>query len=326
VFSIFFGHVDGLIPFTAGPILASRIHEMRISFLSFVAIAIAVVAAQSSSAGLAAQAGARERTLFVSAVNEKGETVDGLGPDAFVIREDGRRREVLRVSRATEPLDVALMVDNSQAATDEVVFLRDGLTRFVAAMGEQHRIALIGLAERPTAIVQYTTDRKQLTTAIGRLFSIGGSGMTLLDALYETSRGLRKRDSVRAAFVPVVTDGTEFTNRYAKDVSRELRESGAALHAVTIGRFQYSDEHSVRERSFLVDDGPKTTGGQRIELLVANPLGDVMERLARELSSQYKVVYGRADSLYNTGSVEIASGRPGITMRGTPAREPGGTK
>lgn len=299
---------------------------MRISLLSFLAIAIAVGVASSSSTRLAAQAGARERTLFVSAVNEKGETVDGLGPDAFVVREDGRRREILRVSRATEPLDVALIVDNSQAAADEVVFFREGLTRFVAAMGEQHRIALIGLADRPTAIVQYTTDKKQLTTAIGRLFSIGGSGMTLLDALFETSRGLRKRDSQRAAFVPVVTDGTEFTNRYAKDVVRELRESGAALHAVTIGRFLYSDEHSVRERGFLVDDGPRSTGGQRIQLLVANPLGDVMERLARELSSQYKVVYGRADSLYNTGSVEITSARPGITMRGAAAREPGGTK
>lgn len=299
---------------------------MRISLLSFPAIAIVVAVASPSSTGLAAQAGTRERTLFVSAVNEKGETVDGLGPDAFVVREDGRRREVLRVSRATEPLDVALMVDNSQAATDEVVFMREGLTRFVAGMGDQHRIALIGLAERPTVVVQYTTDRKQLTTAIGRLFSIGGSGMTLLDGLFETSRGLRKRDSVRAAFVPVVTDGTEFTNRYAKDVIRELRESGAALHAVTIGRFFYSDEHPVRERSFLVDDGPKATGGQRVELLVANPLGDVMDRLARELSSRYKVVYGRADSLYNTGSVDIASGRPGITMRGAPAREPGGTK
>jgi VWFA-related protein len=297
---------------------------MRISLLSFVAIAVAITS--SSSTRLAAQAGAREGTLFVSAVNDKGETVEGLGPDAFVVREDGRRREVLRVSRATEPLDVALMIDNSQAAADEVVFFREGLTKFVAAMGEQHRIALIGLAERPTAVVQYTTDKKQLTTAIGGLFSIAGSGMTLLDALFETSRGLRKRDSVRAAFVPVVTDGTEFTNRYSKDVTRELRESGAALHAVTIGRFTYSDEHPVRERSFLIDDGPKATGGQRIQLLVANPLGDVMERVARELSSQYKVVYGRADSLYNTGSVEIVSARPGITMRGTAARVPGGTK
>ena len=51
-----------------------------------------------------------------------------------------------------------------------------------------------------------------------------------------------------------------------------------------------------------------------------------MERLARELSSRYKVVYGRADSLYNTGDVEIASARPGIRMRGTAARESGGTK
>ena len=51
-----------------------------------------------------------------------------------------------------------------------------------------------------------------------------------------------------------------------------LRESGAALHAVTIGRFPYSDEHAIRERSFLLDDGPKATGGQRIQLLVANPL------------------------------------------------------
>jgi von Willebrand factor type A domain len=299
---------------------------MRISLLSFLAISVAVAVASSSSTRVAAQAGARERTLFVSAVNEKGDTVEGLGPDAFVIREDGRRREVLRVSRATEALDVALIVDNSQATSDEVVFLRDGLNRFVAAMGDQHRIALIGMAERPTAIVQYTTDKKQLSTAIGRLFPIPGSGMTLLDALFETSRGLRKRDSVRAAFVPVATDGPEFTNRYAKDVIRELRESGAALHEVMIGRFPHSDDHPVRERSFLIDDGPKATGGQRIQLLVANPLGDVLERVARELSSQYKVVYGRADSLYNTGSVEIASARPGITMRGTPAREPGGTK
>jgi VWFA-related protein len=299
---------------------------MRKSLLSFLAIGVAAAVASSSSTRVAAQAGARERTLFISAVNEKGETVEGLGPDAFVIREDGRRREVLRVSRATEPLDVALIVDNSQATSDELVFLRDGLSRFVAAMGDQHRIALIGLAERPTAIVQYTTDKKQLTTAIGRLFSIPGSGMTLLDALFETSRGLRKRDSVRAAFVPVATDGPEFTNRYAKDVIRELRESGAALHEVMIGRFPHADDHPVRERSFLLDDGPKSTGGQRIQLLVANPLGDVLERVARELSSQYKVVYGRADSLYNTGSVDIASARPGITMRGTPAREPGGTK
>jgi VWFA-related protein len=284
--------------------------------------AIAVITA-TSDAGIGAQTASRERTLFVSAVDAKGEPVEGLGPDAFVVREDGRRREVLRVSRATEPMDLALLVDNSQAATDDITFIRDALSKFVAGMGREHRIALIALAERPTVLVPYTTDRTQLATAVGRLFFVSGSGMTLMDALFETSRGLRSRDSERAVFVPVLTDGVEFTNRYSKDVVRELRDAGVSMHAVGIGRFPYADEHSIRERAFVLDDGPKATGGQRITLLAPNALPAAMERLARELSNQYKVVYGRPESLYEW-NVEVTSGRPGLTVRGTPARRESG--
>ena len=47
-----------------------------------------------------AQAGARERTLFVSALDRAASRSKALGPDDFVVSEDGGRREVLRVSRA----------------------------------------------------------------------------------------------------------------------------------------------------------------------------------------------------------------------------------
>jgi len=299
---------------------------MRIPLSSALVLAAILAATFSSGSNVSAQAATREGTLFVSAVDEKGEPVDGLGPDAFVVREGGRRREVLRVSHAAEPIDLALMVDNSQAANDTISFMREALTRFVTAMGGQHRIALIGLAERPTVLVPYTTDSAQLTMAISRFFSVSGSGMTLLDAIYETSRGLRPRDSARAVFVPIITDGPEFTNRYSKDLVRELGVSGASVHAVTIGRFNYDDEHSIRERSFVLDEGPRATGGQRITLLAPNALAPTLERLARELSAQYKVVYGRPDSLYE-GAVEVTSGRPGLKVRGTPARrQTGGAK
>lgn len=292
---------------------------MHISFrISLALIAVSLTVASTTTSG-AAQADNRERTMFVSALNEKGEPVEGLGPDAFVVREDGQRREVLRVSRATETIDLALLADNSQAASQHITFLREGLSAFVTAMGGQHRIALISLAERPTIMVPYTTDSAQLMAGIGRFFPITGSGMTLLDGLYEASRGLRRKDSVRAVFVPVITDGVEFTSRYSKDVARELRESGIALHAVGIGRFSYSDEHSIREREFLLDEGPKATGGQRISLLAPNALPAIMQRLARELLSQYKVVYGRPDTRYG-GNAEVSAGRPGLTVRGTPAR------
>jgi VWFA-related protein len=298
---------------------------MRIFIWPAILVTAIVGVTFTADSRLDAQTTSRERTLFVSAVDRKGEPVEGLGPDAFIVREEGRRREVLRVSRATEPIDLALLVDNSQAVTDDITHIREALSKFVAAMGPDHRIALIGLAERPTVIVPYTTNRTQLATAIGRFFHMSGSGMTLLDALYETSRGLRSRSGERAVFVPVVTDGVEFTNRYSKDIVRELREAGAAVHAVTIGRFLYSDEHSNRERTFVLDDAPKASGGQRISLLTPQVLPATMERLARELSAQYKVVYGRPESPYEW-NVEVTSGRPDLTVRGTPARGESGAK
>jgi hypothetical protein len=45
-----------------------------------------------------------------------------------------------------------------------------------------------------------------------------------------------------------------------------------------------------------------------------------MQRLARELSSQYKVVYGRPDSLIQSDEFEITSARPGVKMRAARAR------
>ena len=46
--------------------------------------------------------------------------------------------------------------------------------------------------------------------------------------------------------VPVVTDGTEFTNYYSKDVVRQMADAGAQLHLVGIGRFLHSEEHVDR--------------------------------------------------------------------------------
>jgi hypothetical protein len=149
---------------------------------------------------------------------------------------------------------------------------------------------------------------------------MSGSGMTLLDAVAETSRGLEKRSSTRAVMIPVITDGTEFSNRYSRDVVRALEEAGASLHAVTMGTFPHAEEHGIRERSFFLDQGPRATGGQRVDLLAPSALASSMERLARELSAQYKVVYGRPDSLYGADEVEVVSARPGVTMRGIPAR------
>jgi hypothetical protein len=264
--------------------------------------------------------------MYVSAVNREGEPVTGLGPEDFIIREDGVTREVLRVSRATDPIDLAILLDNSAGATAGVTFLREGLSNFVAKMSPGNRIALVGLADRPTIIVDYTEDTKRLSEAVGRLFPLPGSGMTLLDAIYETSQGLKKREGPRAVMVAVLTDSVEFTNRYEKDVVRALVQVNAQLHMVTIGVFRHrDDEHSIRERSFLIDSGPRESGGNRISLLAPHALNSSLQLVARELSEQYKVVYGRPESLIAPERAVVSSAKADVTMRGSRARgESGG--
>jgi hypothetical protein len=305
-----------------GPSRASARLARSLSFC--ILAALTAVAARDAgrngfTASLEAQ-GNRERTLFVSAVDEKGEPVEGLGPEAFIVREDNQRREILRVSRATEPIDIAVLVDNSAAASDEVPFIRDGVSKFVAAMAPKGRIAIIALADRPTVFVEYTDDTKRLAEGVGRIFSMSTAGATLLDGIAESSRGLRSRETPRAAIVPIVTDGIEFTNRYSRDVVAELRTAGAALHVLAIGQFVHTEEHAIRERSFLLDDGPRRSGGQRISLLAPHAIASSLQRLARELSAQYKVVYGRPDSPFTPDDFEIVPARAGVTMRATLAR------
>ena len=282
-----------------------------------------LVAAAVWPAALRAQAGSHERTMFVSTADAKGDPVEGLGPNDFIVREDGQRREILRVSRAVEPIDIALLVDTSAAVSNAITPMRQALTSFVGLMAGDNQIAIVGLADRPTILSDYTSNRGLLDKAIGRVFAMSGSGMTLLDAIWEVSSGLKRREATRAEIVVVITAGAEFTNRYAKDVIAAVRGAGAGLHAIVVGVIGGTDPEE-RERAQVLDEGTRTTGGQHVTLLTDIALDQALRRLARELASQYKVVYGRPESLIPPEKIEVASGRAGVTMRGTPARGQGG--
>lgn len=295
---------------------------MRIRPRPLAALAALVLAATfaASSGPVAAQAGAHEQTLFVSAVDSKGEPVEGLPPEAFVVAEDGRRREVLRVSKAVDPMDIALLIDNSAAAQPIATDMRLALPAFVAKVGPGNNVAVIKLADRPTIATDYTTDVKKAADAV-KVIPMPSSGMTLLDGVYETAKGLLKRETPRAVIVAVITDGIEFTSRDSRQTTKQLVEARAQLHIVGVGRFEHSEEHDLRERSFFVDEGPRASGGSFSTILASNALDKEMQRLARELTSQYKVVYGRPESLIPPEKTEVTSGRDGVTMRGTPSRE-----
>src|SRR5687768_4682767 len=278
--------------------------------------------ASALSVPAVALAQSNERIAYVSAYDDKTRApITGLGARDFVVREDGAAREVLRVTPATSPMAVAILVDNTQAAGDHIADIRRSLASFVKALDGVGPVSIIGVADRPTILRDYTTDQKQLQDGVGKVFAMPGSGATLLDAIYETSRGLQKREEDRAAIVIVTTENVEFSPRHYREVLEALARGGAQLHAVILTTPAGSSlDDPARNRASVLDEGPKRSGGTRTDVLTSQAFETRLQELAAILKSQHRVVYSRPQTLIPPEKVEIASAKPGVTASGGSAR------
>ena len=231
---------------------------------------------------------------------------------------------MLRVSRATEPIDVALLVDNSAAARRRHHLPARGLVERSSRTWRRQQDR--GRSRWPIgrrSVVDYTDDADAADRRGRQLFAMPKSGMTLLDAhLPRRPTGWRNgkrrarsscRSSPTASNSPTATPATS---------SRRCASAKVALHMVTIGQFYHSEEHGDRERSFLLRCRPARVGGQRISLLSADTGSThALQRLARSCCRRYKVVYSRPRIAHPAREGRACRrARPGVTMRGAPAR------
>src|SRR5262245_58249244 len=99
-----------------------------------------------------------ERIMYASVVDDKGQPVLGLNAKDLAVREDGQAREILQVSRDEDPLQLALLVDNSVEMRNKLSDLRNAISTFISSLRPGIQVALLTLAERPTIVVSYTTD------------------------------------------------------------------------------------------------------------------------------------------------------------------------
>ncbi|MGE3277386.1 MAG: hypothetical protein AB7O67_19900 [Vicinamibacterales bacterium] len=287
------------------------------------ALPTAVLTGVLSPVSLAARAQAQEQVLYVSAWDTGSHApVSDLAADQFVVREDGVRREILRVAPATDPMAIAVVVDNSAEASDTIANLRRALQAFLPEAAKLGPTALVSVADRPTILQDYTTSADALVQASQRIFAPPGSGATLLDAIREVSQGLRRRPESRAAIVLVATERTEFTQLHHTQVLAALEDGGASLHALVLQSPGAGlGDTAARERASVLDRGPKETGGVRIDVLSSMAYDDRLMDIAGILGHQYKVTYARPGSLIPPETTEVSVTRAGVEARGTPARE-----
>jgi VWFA-related protein len=295
------------------------------------AVAALAIAGAAFTAAPSAQ---RQRSVLVTVVGDRGDAVDGLLPADVVIKADGKTCTVLESTPATEPVSVALLLDDRGSDINEI---RAALATFVARVRGRAEVSLVSVVPTTTTVFDYTSDSAEMLAGIRRLvWRAGPAGGLVLSAIADTADALRRRESARPAIVVVTFEGGEFkSHRRAHDVLASLERSRAALHVVAVGKPTMrrmnrgvvesgdvqGDEWTVDEnnRNAVLGEGPRQSGGRRHELTAATGLSRAMESVAADLINQYRFVYECAGESASPRKLSVSVRRRGVSAR-APAR------
>jgi hypothetical protein len=291
--------------------------HMTMRELKAIVVAVAFVVVTLASNSPLAQAG--QKVMYVSVVDQAGAPVPDLGPSDFIVREDNVAREVLRVGPADEPMQVAVLVDTSDVADEQIPYLRRAVPTFVNTLisaGARNQVAIVGFGERPMILADCTSNSADLKRATDLIWPNAMSAPYLLDAILEVSEGLIKRDAPRPVIVAIAAEGQEGSYRGHDQVLERLRRSGAQLYVLMLGRPYSSFNEEARNREVVITRGPDESGGHREHLMTALGLGSRLALLANQLTHQYRVTYSRPRTLIPPEKVTVSVKGAGRTARG----------
>jgi VWFA-related protein len=298
----------------------------RREFLAAAVVALCALAVPGARGILSAQepATAATRTVFVTAVDNRGVPVTGLTAADFAVKEDGETRPVVAAGPTDAPAIVALLIDDSGLGLQSI---REGAAALVTRLRGVAQIAIITTGGRNVALVDFTTDTSLLMSAINKIYARNVSGAFLTDGILEVARVFGKREAERPVIVSIGVEGEDFSEARPADVTAALQSTRTQLYMVRIGRtvFGQSNPADANRGESLADEqtrfnailgqAPPRTGG-RIEQLSSHVGIPVrMEALAAELASQYEVTYTTTQPQGQDLRFEVSTSRRGVRVR-----------
>src|SRR6476646_11151885 len=136
------------------------------------ALILAPVMFVATLRGVAAPPPAADKTVIVGVLDAAGMPITDLTMADLRLREDGVDREIVSVKLSSQPLQVALLADTTQAAESLIQDVRTSLAGFVQQVRKNSPDTLISLAEfgqAAVSLVPFVSDAAALNNGINKL-------------------------------------------------------------------------------------------------------------------------------------------------------------
>jgi Ca-activated chloride channel homolog len=190
-------------------------------------------------------------TLPVTVMDRYGKYVPNLSRRDFHVYDEGVEQRIAYFATVDQPFTVALVIDTSGSTHFRLDEIQDAAIAFVNQLKPEDRVMVISFDDQIRVLSEPTNNRDDLTRAIRRTRT--GGGTRLYDAVELVITQKLKSISGRKAVV-LFTDGVDTTSRHATYSStlREAQESDGAVYSVA---YDTSDD-------LPLDPGGRFPGGR----------------------------------------------------------------
>lgn len=168
----------------------------------------------------------------VTVTDKKDHLVIGLERGNFNVF-DGRKPQVIRhLSNENSPISLGVIFDSSSSMYGKLERSCEAVVQFLRTANLDDEFFLIGFADRPELLVDFTSSVEDIQNGISKVSPNGRTA--LLDAVYLGLDTMRQARNERKVLL-LVSDGGENHSRYnIKEVWSVVKEAGVQIYAMGI--------------------------------------------------------------------------------------------
>ena len=211
---------------------------MRSFSTLFGCIAIAATAVLSLS--LHAQEGFRFKSgvelvnVTATVTGVDGRFVSGLSKEDFTVYDNGAPQPITHFSSERVPVSLGILLDSSGSMTEEKMSAaRAAINRFIGTLlDKDDELFFMEFADAAYLRQDWTTDRRAITRAVGRVRAGGGTAMydAIAQALPVAASGMHRKKALL-----VISDGNDSDSSIrVSELRQAIRESEVIVYALGV--------------------------------------------------------------------------------------------
>lgn len=235
-------------------------------------------------------------SALVSVLDEAGQPVEGLTADDFTVSENNLPldNQLLTVSRAGEPLSIALIIDTSQSMADPgpdrvraIDAAKDAAVAFIERLGDDDQVAVYEFNSRPVSQQDFTLDHNlAIDQGVVKLDARDVAEACLNDALLQVINRLSTESKGPRAVIALTgpPGGEACPVTPVEEVVDAATTVGNTIPIFTVAFGDNLDEEQLRRLG-------QGTGGRTLLAPDSTTLTDQIMSTSQQLKSQYTISY-----------------------------------